>query len=77
MVCKMNKYIIATGTVTYALKGRDVLRRNGFKAYVERSTDKNRIGCGYTIRVTGEADKISEVLQKAGVKVLDVKRVSE
>ena len=27
----MKRYVIATGTVTYAIKGRDLLRKKGFK----------------------------------------------
>ena len=30
----MKRYIIATGTVTYAIKGRDLLRKKGFKVKV-------------------------------------------
>ena len=38
----MKGYLITTGTVTYALKGRDILRKKGFKASVDRtSTNEN------------------------------------
>ena len=46
----MKRYIITTGTVTYAIKGRDLLRRKGFNVKIERITSgKGSAGCGYSI----------------------------
>ncbi len=71
----MGKYSISTGTVTYALRGRDVLRYNGIKAFVERSTAPDAIGCGYSITATGDINKITELLKNRGIKILDVKEI--
>ena len=69
----MKEYIIATGTITYALKGRDLLRKNGINARVERMTnrDKNR-GCGYVIIVIGDLKNSEILLKAAGIKILEI-----
>ena len=72
----MEKYSIATGTVTTAIRGRDLLRNNGIKAYIERSTGPERIGCGYTVVADGNIDKIKELLEKAGIKIHSIKTIS-
>ena len=50
----MKRYIIATGTVTYAMKGRDLLRKNGFTVKIERITGDKTLGCGYVLVLTGD-----------------------
>ncbi len=72
----MGKYSFATGTVTYAIRGRDILKRKGIRAYIERSADKDRIGCGYYIVAAGNGEAILNILQKNGIKVLDVKKIN-
>lgn len=65
------KIVITTGTVTYAIKGRDVLRRNGYTAKIERkSSPSGSAGCGYTVVTSGEKQKILDILNNAGVKIL-------
>lgn len=71
----MEKYLFATGTVTHAVRGRDILRKSGIQAYVERSFAADRIGCGYGIIAVGNKQNIAEKLSSAGIKVLDVKRL--
>ena len=49
------RYVIVTGTVTYAIRGRDVLRNHGYNATVERnSSGLGRLGCGYGIVIKGD-----------------------
>lgn len=67
----MKNTIIATGTVTYAIKGRDLLKRAGFSARIAR--DFGGSGCGYGISVQGDAHKALELLYKAGIKVYEIK----
>lgn len=68
----MKRYIIATGTITYAIKGRDLLRRKGFDAKIERITSGKVAGCGYTIVITGDITEAERLLQNAGVKILEI-----
>ena len=68
---KPQKIIIVTGTVTYAIKGRDALRRKGIAAKVERKSSMNEgAGCGYTVVTSGDKGKILDILNEAGVKIL-------
>lgn len=69
----MNRYIITTGTVTYAIKGRDLLRQKGFNVKIERITSgKGSAGCGYSIILTGELNDAEKILRAAGVKILEI-----
>lgn len=68
----MTGYMIVTGTITYALRGRDILRKKGFKASVERNLNgSNRYGCGYGIAVFGDIDDAVRILKENNIKVLD------
>ena len=72
----MSKYIISTGTITYAIKGRDLLRRKGFTAHIERRTSGlSSAGCGYNIVVNGDIETVSSLLSNAGVKILDINTI--
>lgn len=68
------KYLIVTGTVTYAIKGRDILRKHGIKANVERIlSDGANTGCGYSVAVYSSPNKAVELLKLGGVKILEVR----
>ncbi len=68
----MQRHIISVGSITYAIKGRDLLRKQGIKAYVERKTNTSgNAGCGYVIVAEGNKNKISQVLTHSGVKILE------
>lgn len=67
--------MVITGTVTYAVKGRDLLRSQGYKASIERVTAGERIGCGYGILTFGDIEKIREVLERGRVKILEIRKV--
>ena len=69
----MKEYKIFVGTITYALKGRDILRKNGIKARVERMTSRvENHGCGYVILSEGNIEKSEELLRMAGIKILEI-----
>lgn len=70
----MLRNILSVGSITYAIKGRDLLRKQGIKAFVERKTDiTGNAGCGYVIVAYGNKNKIIEVLSFSGIKILDIK----
>ena len=72
----MKQYRIFTGTITYALKGRDLLRRHGFKTRIERiSSEAGGMGCGYTLIVSGDIKKAVDLLRGAGVKILEIREI--
>lgn len=69
----MIRYLISTGTVTFAIKGRDVLRKHGINARVEKTASgKGNAGCGYAIAAVGNIDLIEKLLKENGIKILDI-----
>ena len=71
----MQRYSITVETVTQALKGREVLRKNGFRASVKKSTsDSENMGCAYNIVLEGgELSKAIRILHKSGITVKSVR----
>jgi hypothetical protein len=69
----MQRHTISVGSITYAIKGRDLLRKLGFKAHIERKTNMNgNVGCGYVIIAEGNRDKILNGLTSSGINVLEI-----
>ena len=69
----MSNQLILVSSITYAIKGRDLLRSQGFKAYIEKTPGKlDTHGCGYSIVTAAETSRVLPLLQQAGVKVLGV-----
>lgn len=61
---------IMTNSITYAIKGRDYLNRNGIRAYIERTPKgKDNTGCGYSIYVNGDINYAKNLLKQAGIKI--------
>ncbi len=57
------------------MKGEEILRRNGFRAYVFRDSGMNPYGCGYVIKATGDKDKMLGALKRGAVRVNEVREV--
>lgn len=69
----MQRHIISVGSVTYAIKGRDLLRKSGIRAYIERKTNTNgSVGCGYVIIAEGNREKVIGILTDAGIKISEI-----
>ncbi len=73
----MEKILVVTGTVTYAIRGRDALRQKGYKATIERVTSGERIGCGYGVLTFGDREKIREILEQDRVKILEIRKAQK
>ena len=66
----MSKKGIKVTSVTYAMKGRDLLQKNGYKAYLTRNPHPDDDeGCGYVIYVNNLDDKCFEILKRNKIKV--------
>ena len=66
----MSKRGIKVGSVTYAMKGRDLLQRNGYKAYLTRNPHPQEDeGCGYVIYVNNIDKRCFDILKRNGIKV--------
>lgn len=67
----MNQDKIMVSSVTYAIRGRDLLRLKGFKAYIERSKGQlEHGGCGYSIYVDRDTDLAEQILREHHIRVL-------
>lgn len=67
----MKKQLIMVSSITYAIKGRELLRAKGYRAYIERTPGNiDTAGCGYSIYVNGDADAAEQILRDAGIKIL-------
>lgn len=70
----MKEIFIITGTVTYAMKAKDIFTNNGYFSEVKKWNDKTgKYGCGYGVKVTKIGlDEAKTLLLKNGVKIVDV-----
>ncbi len=66
----MKQERILVSSITYAIKGRDLLRSKGYKAYIERSKGQLENGCGYSIYVTHDTEGAKKVLEQHHIKML-------
>ena len=72
----MQRHIISVSSITYAIKGRDMLRKQGFRAFIERKTNANgNSGCGYVIVADGVREKIRKALINSGIKILQINTI--
>ena len=69
-VIELNRPLILVGSVTYAMKGRDLLMRRGFRVYMERVPKSRETGCGYALYVPVRTDEAERFLREAGVRVM-------
>lgn len=67
----MNNEVL-TGSITYAVKAKEILNRNGFKAYMGRKKDKTKSGCGYFVSFDGDAEKAKKILEENNVKFSEI-----
>ena len=70
---KMSNYYIHVGSITNAMRGKQLLEAEGIRAYLHRTshpTDGD--GCGYSLLVSDRVDKAVNTLKKRGVRVIRV-----
>ena len=69
----MANHYIHVGSITNAMRGRQLLEAQGMRAYLQRTTQgAERDGCGYRLLITGDAQRAQRVLQEGGVRVIRV-----
>ena len=56
------------GSVTNAMRGKELLEKNGMRAYVGRAEATRDTGCGYTLTVTGDTEAAVRLLEAAGIR---------
>ncbi|MEG1427215.1 MAG: putative Se/S carrier-like protein, partial [Oscillospiraceae bacterium] len=62
--------LIIVGSVTYAMKAKDLLFSSGIKAYIERNKRTREFGCGYGLYVPHRIEEAEQILLRSGIKVL-------
>lgn len=73
----MQRHIISVTSITYAIKGRDVLRKQGIKAYVEKKINANgNAGCGYVIVAEGNKSKITHTLMNSNIQIIEMSSIA-
>ena len=72
----MGKTLIMVSSITFALKSRELLRKNGFKANIERTPNTpDRVGCGYSVVVSDESGIAETLLLNEGIRILGTAKV--
>jgi len=67
----LKRDMIIVSSVTYAMKGKELLQRRGFKAYIARLPQRGeKTGCGYCIYVNENTDLAEQILRASGIRVL-------
>lgn len=73
----MQRHIISVNSITYAIKGRDVLRKQGIKSYVEKKINANgNAGCGYVIIAEGNKNKILHILMHSNINIIETSSIA-
>ena len=63
------KELLAVSSVTYAMRGRELLFRRGIRAYIERLPRTAETGCGYGLYVPERREEAERILTAAGIRV--------
>ena len=64
---------IKVGSVTNAQRGARVLRANGYRVNIRKLEHPSKSdGCGYVLRISGDAGEAAELLKNSGIKVKGV-----
>lgn len=67
----MNKPLIMISSITYAMKGKELLNRNGFRADIVRTPrQENVTGCGYSLFVKDRTDEAEKFLEEYNIPIL-------
>ncbi len=68
----MSDNLIIIGSVTYALKGKEILFRHGISAYITRNTKTKEYGCGYSLYIPNKFNTAIQILRENNIKILAI-----
>lgn len=70
----MKRYVITVGSVTQAIKARDLLRKNGFKVEARKQVGNTEdTGCAYAVILeSNDVYSATKILRQAGIKIKSV-----
>ena len=58
--------------ITNAIKARDLLRSNRFKAAIQKGSNHSKKGCSYTVKTSGNCDTAAKIIENAGIRISTV-----
>lgn len=66
----MGKPLIMVSSITYAMKGRQILAKYGIRSDIVRTPSQIRgNSCGYSLYVPTRTDEAQRILESAGIRV--------
>ena len=66
----MESVYFNVSSVTNAMRGKNLLEKNGIHGYINRTVDEEgNNGCGYSILVTGDVARAESLLTAAGIRI--------
>lgn len=69
----MGKQLIMVTSITYAMKGKTILKNHGIASDIERTPKtSNNKSCGYSLYVPHKTEEAIEILKNSGVEVLGI-----
>jgi hypothetical protein len=68
----LNRTTIRLTSVTYALRGQKLLEQQGIRSQVKKMVKSTKVqGCGYGLEIMGEGERAVQILQDAGIRIID------
>jgi len=69
----MGRPLLMVSSITYAIKGKDLLNKMGYKPSIERIPRHSAdVGCGYGICIDGDEYYAKIQLERSGIRVLGI-----
>ena len=70
----MKEIFIATGTVTQALRAKEILEANGYHTNLKKWNDESgKYGCGHGVSLrTNSIQTVKDLLGENGIRIIDV-----
>ena len=67
----MEKPLIMVSSVTYAMKGKQILNNAGIRCEIERTSKRDMTtGCGYSLYVPKNTDEAEKILKENNIKII-------
>lgn len=69
----MSRPVLLVNSVTFALKGHELLKMNGISSRIIRNTEFKAIGgCGYGLMIDSDPMVAQNILMRGGIKVIRI-----
>ncbi len=72
----MSLTIFGVGSITNAIRGKNLLQQQGIRAYIQRKQDMQN-GCGYRLAIYDKGEEARAILERNNVRIMRVIRDGE